>query len=968
MLTILTMCIISTAATAEPGLSAVADGPGVTVRPPSGGRITAAAGSFVQRAITVENNTETTKAVTLYIQVPRGVRMLQPSLQLTLQSGEWNIFPLALQIEGNASPEEVVIPYAVYSSGGDGLKSLAGEGTLYIDVQPNPELRVEITRAPALVTAESSFDFDIIVTNLGNVSLDVELAYQSTGRSALLDEESLTGPMWLAPGESKITTLTFLVPSKLSRSLVDRIEITVKDHTWGVSDIDTASIELVPVSLSRDRAFLYFPLQISTAAESQVEDARRRNTGTVSVAGNSSFGKAGENKVELELTKTMADVAAPGDAGPSDRFFLGYSDPMFDVEIGDKTRSVSSLIQSQEETRGALVQMTAGHIQTGVVLQQADRPTADDPAQKENLATVYAGVSTGEAGDRSPRYTARLSTTGQSRQAVSGPVDQVSMSLEQRYNGINGVTAEVEIASMLSSGGLASSDSAAGRLAVGYSGDLLDLSFSGNAVGTAFAGPLAPGYSIFAAGTFSPGVLGLEVDGAMRISQMVAAGSAVDENAAAANNTLQEEIATGITLRGDIGKFRLAVTDYRSAESYNRTQETRNQRLQTNFSFTKDLLTVKSSGEFSMRTGSVANIPLYGLQLLLNPVLRFDKAEVGLYSGYRIPNLSLPKASSMLDLALKFATFGHRFQFEGKLEATLPVAEPADYTLRGSAHAALLLGNSSLISASLAAVYPPAGNSGRSFLEGIEIGVAFSTGLDVPYARNPQMGAVKGTLLDSVTNQPVPRVIIRLGEQASITDADGAYTFPAVAVGTYRLIPEPSSLPSGRLVRQESTRVTVRPRSTTLSQLELFAGREITGKVVSISPTAAAILKNISRLDWREEVEAGLARSVPVVNTGVRISNGDLSFATQTDQHGMFSFAALEPAVWHLSVSQTETDGRLFVKLSDGGNETLAAESKDNPGTYIVDLTKGGDVSVSIAQIKERSSPKVLQGMSLTLR
>ncbi|MBN2373437.1 hypothetical protein JXL19_06610 [bacterium] len=164
----------------------------------------------------------------------------------------------------------------------------------------------------------------------------------------------------------------------------------------------------------------------------------------------------------------------------------------------------------------------------------------------------------------------------------------------------------------------------------------------------------------------------------------------------------------------------------------------------------------------------------------------------------------------------------------------------------------------------------------------------------LPVSRKKSIGGIKGRIYDVQTNETPSNILLRLNGATAVTDKDGDFVFPAVKPGTVYLNIDRTGIDPNKITAQKTPIVvTVDGGKDTFIEIPLTEKAVLYGRV-----TLYDFEKNGFWLDGDTNmVEGGGAE-----NMIVEVSNGSEVNRRITDSRGRFEFEELRPGNWILKV------------------------------------------------------------------
>jgi hypothetical protein len=184
--------------------------------------------------------------------------------------------------------------------------------------------------------------------------------------------------------------------------------------------------------------------------------------------------------------------------------------------------------------------------------------------------------------------------------------------------------------------------------------------------------------------------------------------------------------------------------------------------------------------------------------------------------------------------------------------------------------------------------------------------LSYSVPIGLPLPRKKSIGEVSGRIYDArLPDHPgIPKVIVRLNNQAAVTDRKGHFAFTTLQPGNYSLTVDQKSISLGRITLQAMPLwVSVTGGKTTEVNIGVLPAARLTGSVM-LRPTdwqrSTADQEPVVIGDPYRRNELGVSRGLP--NLVIELSNGSETQRRITDSRGAFTFDRLQPGRWHVKV------------------------------------------------------------------
>ena len=231
----------------------------------------------------------------------------------------------------------------------------------------------------------------------------------------------------------------------------------------------------------------------------------------------------------------------------------------------------------------------------------------------------------------------------------------------------------------------------------------------------------------------------------------------------------------------------------------------------------------------------------------------------------------------------------------------------------------------------------------------------------LPVSRKSGIGAVTGTVRSVLDDQPIPNVVIRLGENAAVTDRRGKFLFPAVRPGSHYLDVD-STLAQIDLVPLISTpaELTVESQRDTSIEIPMGFLADIEGIVAryAFAEESAKFRTKRDEDDQLELLEPELREPDPgiryemagaVAGVLIELKRDGRIQRRVSDVKGNFRFEDLAPGIWEIEIVPNTLDEYTYA-LSE--SKTVVLESgKDTfvrfdilPEVREIQIISGGEL------------------------
>lgn len=206
----------------------------------------------------------------------------------------------------------------------------------------------------------------------------------------------------------------------------------------------------------------------------------------------------------------------------------------------------------------------------------------------------------------------------------------------------------------------------------------------------------------------------------------------------------------------------------------------------------------------------------------------------------------------------------------------------------------------------------------------------YSVPLDIPLRKRDNIGSVRGQVRYAADKRPASEIVVQMGGQYAVTDANGQFHYPDVPAKAYAVQVDASrSNAQGYVLSgmNGEDSITVAADQTAEPVLELYPASRIQGTLQLYEVnTAAAAMGDAAALRPSKGLGMVLIELHPVGNVGKRIVH------KRTTLHdGSFSFVGIPPGQWQLVVVDTNKvpdnyrleQSRFDIDLSSGGTQDV---------------------------------------------
>lgn len=193
--------------------------------------------------------------------------------------------------------------------------------------------------------------------------------------------------------------------------------------------------------------------------------------------------------------------------------------------------------------------------------------------------------------------------------------------------------------------------------------------------------------------------------------------------------------------------------------------------------------------------------------------------------------------------------------------------------------------------------------------------LSYEMPLNFPIAKRVETGTISGQLYRARCGSSIEGAIISLGEQRTVTDANGCYRFAAVQPGEYQVFT--TFLPEG-LIGLYQVACVYRAEETKVNIAAVEAGR-VEGEIVKwdLLETMEAA-ETLYLQQERGKLDPYLQKSGYLPNISLTLTHKETKSVLHrsTNSRGHFTFERLRPGEWTLSIEDTGIPSTHYIEKS----------------------------------------------------
>lgn len=813
-------------------------------------------GTVLTTVFTVQNLGADTARVKPVITTPRGWAVVMGNAPFAVAPGASDTWLVGISVPRSAPAASYMVGGALLSGGGTVSDSVA------VRVLERRGLEVLPLEMPGWVMAGSRYEARFLVRNRGNVQSAVALS-GATSRGTRGD--AVPARTTIAPGASTIVSVQVPMVATLVRSTDDVLELTAMDLADAGIRV-TASARTTVVPNSSASGFATIPAMLSLRSIGGASGvAPVALVGGGLLADSATF-------VDFSL-QSPTGRQTPFGFGEREEYRANFSNDHFSLKLGDNAYGFSPLISSGMTGTGAEYDGRIGTLSAGAYAQRLRWLPG---------SVSEAGVMLGSA----PDSTRNVFATFAERQSFGRMVSVGSVSGRLRLS--RAASVQLEAASSdsdhaVGTAGRARFSGSAGKVSYDFGVLHGGSDFAGNARGTTVRD------GVVSARLWSQ--LAVSASGSSRISNFATPLSGVPAQRFSTGNLTASwgGLATveylwmsrhddgGLTpldgtQRGvraasslPLGPASLSVSFERglvNAESGSATRpySVVSVSAQTRLWNVGSLSVFGARGDGNTLTGSTSGVANAGVDLRVRLPLHLElamsssaqRATLGVFDG---SGSWFSQSDARLD-----------YRFSGGQTLSLRERIWQNPMMQGSANAR--------------AVY-----------------LEFRTPLRLPIGPSRAAGRAEGRIVEAETKRPLAGALVRIGDQAAVTDRDGRVFFNGLAAARQRVSLDATGAAAGAmLVGDAFVDTRENPARPATFALAVARGGVVRAVVRRLAPALGTLAAN----------KDSMVTVAMESNVLAALTSGRDTIYQSSDDRGRLDFGAVSPGTWTLIVMPGE--------------------------------------------------------------
>jgi len=808
--------------------------------------------------------------------LPAGWMLITEDFPFELNPNETDTKLVSFFVPQTAMAGEYEITYIIKDKKYPEIRDVS---TAYVTVLPVSKLEARLLESPDYVIAGEDYKASFIVTNLGNTEYNITAKLTSSENLPfVVDSEKFT----LAPGQSKTIAVKVKTDAKITKRLKHSLRLAaqaVGDSKVEAKTQSSAAVDILPRISGTKDDYHRIPAEVILRYVSQTNQDSKSGFQT-EFRGEGTLDEQGKKNVRFGFKGP--DIQNKSVLGERDEYYASYWTDDYELHLGDRSFSLSSLTENYLYGRGVEGRLNIDKEHSAGIYHMKTRWL--EPATEETAA--YMNYMLDEKHRLGLNYL---------RKTRNGDTSDIT-SLSGEFELSPGTQLELEYA--LGPGGNAK-DNAYLAWLHGYN-NLISYYLK-----LTHAGPDYPGY--YSDLDYIAGGVALPINKHLRLN----ASFRREKNNLDLDPTF---------FSAPLEKYYQFGADYRletdTTFSFDWFSRNRKDRLDTpEFDYREktfrvgvsqviDKMTFYTSAELgkveNKLTDTAPDSERYTASLYFRPnknqsysgYLYYDKnadftgnnrqsTTIGLNADYRIAD------RTFLGFAFQTNDFqnssgGDRDNLEMRLSHTFINNNTLSLTARRTIYGGSDLDNDTALLAQ------------------------YTIPLGLPVHKKTSIGSIKGHVFDQQTQDALGNVILRLNDSTAVTDGGGNFVFPSVRPGICFLNVETASIGLNRIPAQKTPiELTVQGGEKTIVEIPVTQAARLEGQVIVCASADSARTDGKSKDSYI--VGAGDKTAVPIADYGLENTIAELKSASEikrtvTDRQGRFEFEEVRPGEWTLKI------------------------------------------------------------------
>lgn len=353
-----------------------AQAPGTTLRAAPTGSVAVDAGAAFTAVFAIANDSDDSTRVAPALALPAGWVAVIGARAFVLAPRTRDTWLASVSIPRGAPAGRYVLR-GTLAAGTEAPGSALQEDSVVLFVRERRALEAVPIEAPGWVLAGGSYQARFLVLNRGNVPVSVALTGTSSRGTRTVAEPAA---LRLAAGASAAVTVRVEAAPSAARTVDDVIQLAVADRVDSTSRaVVSARTTVVP----RDGGGAEFATMPAFVSVRSVGGAS--GVSPLVLAGS---GQLADRRTQVDfLFQAPTDQRSPWGFGERDEYRLNVQGPSYRMRLGDNSYGRSPLTSTGMMGTGAELQVTRGALEVGAYAQRL-RWTPGNPAEQAVFASV----------------------------------------------------------------------------------------------------------------------------------------------------------------------------------------------------------------------------------------------------------------------------------------------------------------------------------------------------------------------------------------------------------------------------------------------------------------------------------------------------------------------------------------------------------------------------------------------------
>ena len=320
----------------------------VEIRPANEDVLISKPNQNVTTVLHVTNHTDQSIEFVSDVELPQDWKLITRELPYGLEAHQVEMKLLSFLIPQGTAVGRYEVMYRVR---GREFPSISGHHTLYVDVQEYREYSMLVTGVPEIAIAGDLIQFHVFVENKSNVADSLCIQHKQFDDSEIYFEAS---SFVLEAGSTRKIKVRIQTNQEITRDLNALFELKLFCHgCQQLVDVTKFSIRLISRIQGSSDVYFKLPVELTAAFVTQKVDGVAANGFQGDILGAGSLDQENKHRIQFHLRGPDAYQKALSIYAERDQFFTQYQNDRFQISIGDRPYTLSTLTQNSSYGRGA---------------------------------------------------------------------------------------------------------------------------------------------------------------------------------------------------------------------------------------------------------------------------------------------------------------------------------------------------------------------------------------------------------------------------------------------------------------------------------------------------------------------------------------------------------------------------------------------------------------------------------------